>query len=47
MTMMPLPRVHNAFNAKILQDLLADYPNLLSVDLSRSAVGHLLCKTRD
>ncbi len=47
MTMVPLPRVHNAFNDKFLQDLSADYPNLLSVDPSRPAVGHLLCKTRD
>lgn len=43
----PLPRVHNAFNERFLQNLLADHPYLLPVERLRADVGDLLCIGRE
>jgi len=42
-TLERLPRVHEAFDEKYLQDLLADHPELLPVHDIRDDVGSLLC----
>ena len=42
-----LPRVHDVFNEKFLQDLLADHSALLPVERLRSDVGDLLCIGRE
>lgn len=43
----PLPRSHDAFSEKFLQDLLAEHPDLLPVERLRSDVGDLLCIGRE
>ncbi len=42
-----LPRTHQEFDEKYLQELLVDYPKLLPVNQLRDDVGELLCIGRE
>lgn len=46
-TLERLPRVHETFDERFLQDLLADHPELLPVHDIRDDVGSLLCIGRE